>query len=192
MLRCYVCMGLKHCFAIFLGTFFSAVSFAEPNDVSRSTILIEGDDKFVLQVQLCLDLLEKKSKKEYRLITKHIGVISQNEKSGMLAWATPPRFQLSKKTAFYSLTWCAGAIAHDAYHSFLYQKHLPENGKPTLRRKWAGFASEKKAIKFQLRVMEKIGASAGELNYLKSQDGLHGDINGDGKLTKEDYDKRDW
>lgn len=178
--------------AILLLILFSTTCFSASSGDSLPTILLKGDDKFVAQVQSCLDLLAKKSKKEYKLITKHIAVIVQHEKSGMLAWATPPRFQLSKKTAFYSLTWCAGAIAHDAYHSFLYQKHLPKNGKHTPSHKWAGFASEKKAIKFQIRVMKKIGASDRELNYMESQDGLHGDVNGDGKLTKEDYDKRDW
>lgn len=183
---------MRNSLVILLLVLFSATCSSASVRESLPPILLEGDDKFVSQVRSCLDLLKNKSKKEYKLITKHIGVIVQHEKSGMLAWATPPRFQLSEKTAFYSLTWCAGAIAHDAYHSFLYQKHLPRNGKHTPSHKWAGFASEKKAIKFQIRVMTKIGASDRELNYMKSQDGLHGDVNGDGKLTKEDYDKRDW
>lgn len=156
------------------------------------SIRVEGSERYKEQVKNCLDLIAKKSKKEYQLIEENIGVISQHGKSGMRAWETPPRYQMSDKTAFHSLSWCAGTIAHDAYHSFLYKKHLPQNGKRTDYNKWAGFSSEKKAIEFQIIVMRNIDARPSEIAYLKSLDGTHGDVNGDGKLTKEDYELRDW
>lgn len=156
------------------------------------SINIEGSERYRKQVKSGLDLLASKAKKEYEFIENHIGVISQHEKSGMVAWENPPRYQMSNRTAFYSLTWCAGTIAHDAYHSFLYKKHSPQNGKRTPYNKWAGFASERQAIDFQIKVMKKIGASSHEIDYLKSLDGTHGDVNGDGKLTREDYELRDW
>ncbi len=40
--------------------------------------------------------------------------------------------------------------------------------------------------------MKKIGDSSHEIDYLKSLDGTHGDVNSDGKLTKEDYKQRSW
>lgn len=155
-------------------------------------IEIEGSLKYRKQVEDCLNLLSKKVKIEYKLIKDNIGIISQNGKSGMRAWENPPRYQMSDRTAFYSLTWCAGTIAHDAYHSFLYKKYSPVGGGKPPYEKWAGISSEKKSIEFQLSVMRKIGASDHEINYLKSLDGTHGDVNGDGKLDNEDYRLRNW
>jgi hypothetical protein len=155
-------------------------------------IEIEGSLKYRKQVEGCLNLLSKKAKIEYKMIKDNIGIISQNGKSGMRAWENPPRYQMSDRTAFYSLTWCAGTIAHDAYHSFLYKKYSPVGGGKPPYEKWAGISSEKKSIDFQLSVMGKIGASGHEINYLKSLDGTHGDVNGDGKLDNEDYRLRNW
>jgi hypothetical protein len=153
---------------------------------------IEGSQGYQRQVKRCLKLLSQKAPKEYKLVTDYIGVISQSKRSGMRAWENPPRYQMSDKTAFHSLTWCAGTIAHDSYHSYLYNKYLPVGGGKPPYDKWAGITAEKKAIKFQLTVMIKLGASKHEINYLKSLDGTHGDLNKDGRFSKEDYDKRYW
>lgn len=156
------------------------------------SIKIEGSGKYIKQVKSCLDLLASKSKEEYDLIEDYVGVISQSSKSGMRAWENPPRYQMGNQTAFYSQTWCAGTIAHDAYHSLLYKKYLPIDGTRTPYEKWAGFSSERQAIEFQIKVMQKIGASPHEIDYLKQLDGTHGDVNGDGKITKDDYKQRNW
>lgn len=156
------------------------------------SIEIEGSYKYREQVENCLDLLSRKAPKEYKFVKNHIGVISQNSKSGMRAWENPPRYQMSDTTAFYSLSWCAGTIAHDAYHSFLYKKYSPGDGGKPPYEEWAGIPAEIKSIDFQLSVMRKIRASNHEINYLKSLDGTHGDVNGDGKLNNEDYKLRNW
>lgn len=154
-------------------------------------IPIEGSSKYRTQVQACLKLLSTKAPDDYRFIQGYVGVIAQHDKSGMLAWEEPPRYQMSDVTAFHSLSWCAGTIAHDAYHSYLYKKHSPKNGKPPYD-KWAGTSAEQEAIAFQIRVMKKIGASRHEIEYLESLDGTHGDTNSDGKLDSEDYKLRNW
>ena len=153
---------------------------------------IEGSLKFRERVKSCLNLISKKAKSEYKFVIANIGVISQNQRSGMRAWEDPPRYQMSDTTAFYSLTWCAGTIAHDAYHSYLYKKHSPANGGEPPYDSWAGVSSEKESINFQLLVMKKIGASDHEIKYLKSLDGTHGDVDGNGKLNNEDYKQRNW
>ncbi|WP_049630670.1 hypothetical protein [Cellvibrio sp. pealriver] len=165
---------------------------------NASAIEIEGTPKYKKQVEACLGLLERKASAEYEFIRSHIGIIAQNKRSGMRAWEVPPRYQMSDTTAFYSVTWCAGTIAHDAYHSYLYKKHAAINGenngngeKPAYEL-WGGKSAEKEAIEFQLKVMKKIGASAHEINYLTSLDGTHGDANSDGKLDGEDYKQRNW
>jgi hypothetical protein len=155
-------------------------------------ITIEGNSKYKIQVKKCLQLLSLKAKSEYKLIKKHIGVIRQSNKSGMKAWEQPPRYLMSDQTAFYSVTWCASTIAHDAYHSYLYQKYIPSNGGKPPYEKWGGFKAEKEAIKYQEKVMKKIGSSNHEIKYLKTLDGTHGDSNKDGKLDSEDYKQRSW
>ncbi len=85
------------------------------------------------------------------IIENNVGVISQHGKSGMLAWETPPRYQMSDKTAYYSLTWCAGTIAHDAYHSFLYKKYLPNNGNEHLTINGLVFHLKDKQSTFNLK-----------------------------------------
>jgi len=159
--------------------------------LNLSAIEIKGDTKYQETVSYALALLEKRAPTEYTLIKKHIGVIVQSKRSGMRAWLIPPRYEMSNVTAYYSPTWCAGTIAHDAYHSYLYDKYRV-SGKRTAKDKWAGFEAERLAIDFQYKVMKKIGASQHELTYLSSLDGTHGDTNKDGKLDKTDYQQRDW
>ena len=155
-------------------------------------ITVEGNSKYKVQVEKCLKLLSSKARSEYELIKEHIGIIQQSNKSGMKAWENPPRYLMSDKTAFYSVTWCASTIAHDAYHSYLYQKYMPGNGGKPPYKKWGGFEAEREAIKYQEQVMKKIGSSNYEINYLKTLDGTHGDANKDGKLDSTDYKQRSW
>jgi len=160
--------------------------------INVGAIIVEGDDAYRNQVNKCLKLLSLKANNEYKLVEKYIGIISQHGKSGMKAWEIPPRYNMSDKTAFYSVTWCACTIAHDAYHSFLYQKYKTSNNKQPPYDKWGGFKAERLAIKFQNHVMKKIGSSNHEINYLKTLDGTHGDTNNDGKINSEDYEQRTW
>jgi hypothetical protein len=43
--------------------------------------------------------------------------------NGMVADHQPPSFQLNDYSAFYSVTSCAGVIAHDPIHSKLYRDY---------------------------------------------------------------------
>jgi len=162
------------------------------NGTIAHALTIDGDNKYKSQVKKCLKLLSTKARTEYKLVKKHIGVIQQSDRSGMNAWENPPRYLMSDRTAFYSITWCASTIAHDAYHSYLYHKYMPTNNKKPPYEKWGGFNAEKEAIKYQEKVMKKIGSTNHEINYLKKLDGTHGDYNKDGKLDSTDYKKRNW
>ncbi|MBI4656063.1 MAG: hypothetical protein HY746_04845 [Elusimicrobia bacterium] len=155
-------------------------------------IEIAGSAEFKQQVAKALILLRKKAPEEYEIVKKHIGKIEENERSGMLAYKEPPVYQMSLKTAFYSITWCAGTIAHDAYHSKLYHDYEKRHGKPVPYDEWAGFEAEKKCIKYQLETLGKIKAPENEMDYCLSLDGTHGDVNHDGKIDKTDYELRDW
>ncbi len=157
-----------------------------------SPIKVTGDEAFKTQVKRCLGVLRKQYPEALKFVRKYVGVIAQSSRSGMVAWHHPPMYQMSNKTAFYSLTWCASSIAHDAYHSYLYQKHRPKDGSRTPERHWADDRAERLSINYQSRVAKKIGASEHELTYLNSLDGKHADVNGDGVVTLKDYAERDW
>jgi hypothetical protein len=168
------------------------LSAAQETETSLHTISIKGNTSYVQQVNLCLDTLASRSKQDYDFVVEHIGIISQNSRSGMNAWENPPRYDMSDQTAFASASWCASTIAHDVYHSFLYIKHRTSPSKRTEYDLWGGFDAEREAIAYQLQTALRIGSPPHEIDYLKSLDGTHGDVNGDGKLTSEDYKARNW
>jgi hypothetical protein len=159
---------------------------------SRNRIAIEGDSKYTAQVSACLNLIKENSKEDYKFIIKHIGIIKQNPKSGMEAWKSPPVFLLSNRTAFHSVTWCASAIAHDAYHSYLFKVNKVEGEKYPPYETWGGFSAERKCNKYQISVMRKIGGSEYDIKYLQDQEGTHGDTNKDGKIDASDRNGVDW
>lgn len=159
---------------------------------TRKKIAIEGDSKYKNQITKCLNLIRNHSKEDYSFVVKHIGIIKQHPKSGMFAWKSPPVFQMSNKSAFHSLTWCAGGIAHDAYHSYLFRENKVEGEKYPPYETWGGFSAEKKCIQYQISVMRKIGGSESDIKYLEAQDGTHGDTNKDGKLDHRDREGITW
>lgn len=65
-------------------------------------------------------LLRERSRDGYATVTNYIGIIQEHEHSGMQVHQSPPVFQLNGNSAYYSVTWCAGVIAHDSIHSKLY------------------------------------------------------------------------
>lgn len=160
--------------------------------IEHQGIQLIGTTRFTGQVQSCLDLLAEKTPEDLAFIQQYIGVIKQHKKSGMVAWANPPRYEMSAKTAFYSITWCASTIAHDAMHSRLYQKYRHVQKGQLLHKLWAGFKAESRAIHFQTQVAKRLSAPEEELHYLRNLKGTHSDLDGDRKLTNKDYQKRDW
>ena len=107
----------------------------------------------------------------------------------MWAYKTPPTYEISDSTAFYSLTWCAATIAHDSFHSKLYHDHLKAKGSPVPDSVWTGKEAERQCMEHQLLVMEHIGASKREIDHAKKQtDGHYTEDN----ETWQNYQKRKW
>lgn len=171
---------------------FSFLIIFHPATAHAYDVSISGLAQFKNQVTSALAILAKKAPQEYQMIKKYIGRIEENERSGMLAYEEPPVYQLSLQTAFYSLTWCAGTIAHDAYHSKLYHDYKEEHGEPVPYQQWAGFEAEIECIAYQIATLKKISAPENEIEYCISLDGTHGDVNKDGKIGIEDYNLRSW
>ena len=151
--------------------------------------VIVGSLRFSNQVHQALFLLNARDTNAYAIVTNYVGRIQEGERSGMWAYKTPPTYEMSDSTAYYSLTWCAATIAHDSLHSKLYHDYRKAHDGPVPAAVWTGRAAERQCMKHQLLVMEHIGASKWEIDYAKKQE--------DGHYAKdneswEDYKKRKW
>lgn len=148
------------------------------------TIAIRGNSRFDSQVAQALALLRSNSPAAYAVATNHLAVIEQAAHSGMLAWLSAPTFQLNDRSAFYSVTWCAGVIAHDSFHSKLYHDYFREH---PLERSvpdhvWKGEQAERLCLDHQKVVMRDIRAPALEAQQLNLTN----------RYWEVDYRKRDW
>lgn len=148
-------------------------------------IEIAGSLSFVDQIRDALNLLSEALPN----IQQYIDRIEQGNRTGMTAYKT---LVLTRKTAMYSLTWCAGTLVHEAYHSQLYHEYRDAHGLPVPDDAWTGQQREMECIAHQLSIMRQLGAPQHEVDHLLSRDGTHFDINQDGLYTWEDYYARDW
>ncbi|MDB6021721.1 MAG: hypothetical protein JWQ04_1578 [Pedosphaera sp.] len=150
---------------------------------------IVGSSRFTNQIHQALLLLKARDTNAYAIVTNYIGRIQEGERSGMWAYKTPPTYEISDSTAFYSVTWCAATIAHDSFHSKLYHDHRKTHGGPVPDAVWTGTAAEQQCMKHQLAVMEHIGASTLEIDHAKKQaDGHYVKDN----ETWQEYKNRKW
>jgi hypothetical protein len=171
-----------------LGSWFAL----NPHDSSIEGIQVWGSKEFIAQVEKALTLLRDKSPDDLALVQHYVGRIQEHERSGMRAYDNPPTFDLNMKTAGYSVSWCAGSIVHDAFHSKLYNDYRAAHGEPVPDSEWTGQAAEMKCIVVQLSTLNSIGAPEYEIEYASTLDGSHFDLDGDGQSTDNDYWKADW
>ena len=82
-------------------------------------IAVVGNKEFIEQVQTAVTLMKVKAPNAFGMTQSYVGRIEQGPRSGMWAYRDPPTFELNDRSAFYSITWCAGSIVHDSYHSKL-------------------------------------------------------------------------
>jgi hypothetical protein len=151
-------------------------------------MIIEGDAKYIKdadfkdKVTKALDLLKSKAGTAHGIVTTYIVRIKAAEKSGMVVQTKV--YEIAKPTFDASLTWLAATIAHDSLHSKQYADKQP----------YVGAESEAKCNQHQLEVLRQIGAPQSECAYLLSiiKKGDHSDLDGDGKYTQKDYEKRKW
>jgi hypothetical protein len=151
------------------------IAFATSHSTRFGNVEIRGNTRFKNQVVNALVLLKSKSPDAYAIVTNYIGIIEQAKHSGMKAYAKPPTFHLNGRTAYYSVTWCASAIAHDSFHSKLFHdyldKHRSQAPGDALKSDWGlvpdhiwiGEAAEKQCVEHQLQVLREIGAPGEEI-----------------------------
>ena len=151
-----------------------------------------GTQDFIDKTSLALTLLQDTSPDAYLKIQTYVGLIKQGDHSGMWAFENPPRYEVGERTADASTTWYASTIAHDATHSELYHEYLAQNGSPVPDDAWASVAAEQFCIAYQLKVLEEVGGTESEIEYLEAQTGTHCDVDNDGDCDWNDYENRDW
>ena len=150
---------------------------------------IIGSARFTNQVHRAILLLKAQDTNAYAIVTNYVGRIQGGERSGMWAYQTPPTYEMSDASAFYSVTWCAATVAHDSFHSKLYRDYKKDHGDQVPDTVWTGIAAEQQCMKFQLSVMEHIGASKWEIDYARKQADGHYVKDGE---TWSEYNRRPW
>jgi len=156
-------------------------------------IKIKGNSAFMTQTRAALDVLEQKDPAAYKKIQTYVGIIEQGEHSGMWAWEQPPRYEVNDVTAFFSVTWYASTIAHDATHAELYAQYQTAHpGESVPEDAYGGVPIERFCIGYQLDVAKRIGAPQSEIDYLSTLDSTHCDVDHDEDCDWNDYLKRDW
>jgi hypothetical protein len=139
--------------------------FRRQTSESVEGVEIHGSAEFISRTKEALALLGRTP--FINVIPRYIAVIRQGKRSGMRADASRPTFVVGKPTWKHSALWYAGAIAHDCYHSKLYHEaRAGAGGKPPADF-WTGTDAEKKCLKFQIEVLESMGADEATVDYLK-------------------------
>jgi hypothetical protein len=136
-------------------------------------------------VRNALALLSVFDPSAYAFVEAHVDRIQNSDRTFADVGEKPRIVHLSKTNAMYSVTWCASALVHEAYH-------FKQWAEPAGRSRTDFRAVELEAFKYQISVMKRIRAPRYEIDYLRSSDGLHGDVNGDGKYDWEDFSKITW
>ena len=139
-----------------------------------------ADKDFRPKVQKCLDLLRSKAGAystwfdAYNLKIRAAAISGANFADGAI--------DIAQGTFNASETWLASVIIHETSHFWQYRTGKYE----------AGVKAESEANRYQLGVLQLVGAPDSEITHMQRQDGGHADRNGDGKYTWEDYYKRDY
>ncbi len=176
-----------------LGTpqIFQAAPTSDPT--TYGGIKINGSSDFIAQTHAALTLLEQKAPDAFQKIQAYVGIIEEGKHSGMWAWEQPPRYEVGDQTAFYSVTWYASTIAHDATHSELYAQYQAAHpNQPVPEDAYGGVEIERFCNGYQLEVLKRIGAPQNEIDYMSTLDGTHCDVDHDGDCDWDDYENRNW
>jgi len=139
---------------------------------SYKNIEIIGTIPYVNHVLKALKLLSRKAPVKFKTVKKYIRRIEENPQSRICHLNNMPIVFMAKKSAFYSITWCASCIAHEAYHSKQFidywrkYKKVPSNVH-------YGRKAELECMAYQILVSKQIHAPKHEIEHLKKQDGMH-------------------
>ena len=147
-----------------------------------SVLDIKGSPEFKSRVTGALKLIWLADRETFLFIRKQLYVIRNEDKTDFYLDAGQPVAAISSAHAFRSMPWCAGIIAHQAFHSYVKfsaakkdtflppppgtEKVLKVEANP-MSLKYTSLdsmlAEEQKASEFQVKVLILAGASRAEV-----------------------------
>ncbi len=150
----------------------------EPYD-PRSGLEIQGPPEFKSQVTHALKLIWMADRDSFMFVRRNLYVVRNENRTGFYMENGTPVAAVSRDHAFRSLTWCAGVIAHQAWHA-AYELNKAKKKKGRVVPPPPGEAGElrveanpvsvdykdmsavlyveEKAFSFQLDILRKVGA----------------------------------
>lgn len=136
---------------------------------------ITGPEPLQQRAREALALLKARDPAAYAVVVGYIGKVEPGERSAMRANADPPTMFLARTAATFSATYIAAVFAHESYHSKMYYDYLGANpGKPVPRQAWGGTRAEIRCVRYELGVMNRIGATRSEIEWVTGHsDGSH-------------------
>ena len=138
------------------------------------------DSEFRPKIQRCLNLLQSKAGQYSTWFNSYNLKIRAAARSG--ANFGDNAIDIARATFDASDTWLASVIIHETIHFWQYRDGHYQ----------AGRVAEQEANRYQLGVLQLLGAPPSEITYMQSQDGGHADRNGDGNYTWGDYYRRNY
>lgn len=165
--------------------------FIEPNN----QFILEAD--FVKKIDKALQLLKGKTPDDFKTMQTYIGRIRATRASGANYNEEIMTIEIARRTFDASLEWLASVLVHETHHIRKYKEtgkkygdaYLMTDKKAALQ---VMIDEELECNRVQLAVLEKIGGTQFEIDYLKAQKGDHFDIDKDGDYDWDDYNRRDW
>ena len=158
------------------------------------TVKIVGGSDFQLQVSKSLLLLKLVDFETFVSVTNAVGIVQEDSKTSAAATNRPPMVRMTSNTAFHSLTWCAGALVHEAHHIALAKRRGETNQFNPVFGNVRGYKDyqrdELECFALELQILKKMNAPRSEIDFVRSQDGTHFDPNRDGKLDWRDLQPR--
>jgi hypothetical protein len=85
----------------------------------------------------------------------------------MKAWLREPTYVVGRRTWASSMIWYAGTLAHDAYHSKLYQQARKRvEGVMPPAAAWTGTEAERQCLAVQREVLQGLSADPHVIDYV--------------------------
>jgi len=162
-----------------------------PSNKTYFGVKLFGDAAYRLQVAKALRLLSLSDPEALSFVTNNIRIIIEMERSGIWILSNTPVFSLSRTSAFHSITWCAGVMVHDANHALIDLRAAKQQRNHELSFRELQ-AMERVCIRRQIKTLKNIGAPRAQIDYLRSCEGTHFDVNGDGRYDWSDVHAQRW
>jgi len=156
-----------------------------------------NEAKFINKIEKAVQLLKDKAPDEFKIMQSYIVKIRATEISGANYNEEVMTIDIAQRTFDASLEWLASVLIHETQHIKKYKDTGKKYGDAYLMKdKKAAYQvmvnEELECNKIQLTVLEKVGGSQFEIDYLKAQKGDHFDIDKDGDYDSDDYNNRTW